>query len=614
LKSPKTGRLRDTHSEGKVTGILGDLWEFNPLTHQWTWVGGSSLVAQTAVYGTSGVASSANDPGNRYSATGWTDKDGSFWLFGGTDSNYNDYNDLWKFDPSVNEWVWVSGSSVTGQAGTYGSLGVADLRNNPGGRDGITGWKDFSGNFWVFGGWGFDRSGTGAELNDLWTFQYFATTPNFDIAAGTYNSAQTVTISDTTPGATIYYTTDSSTPTSASAKYTAAITVSSTETLHAIATASGYSNSAVATAAYSITLPAATPTFSPATGNYTSAQTVTISSSTANATIYYTTDGSTPTTASTKYTAAIAVSSTETLQAIATASGCSTSTVATAYYSINIPIPSITSLSPSSATAGGAAFTLTLNGTNFASEATAQWGTTALTTTYVSATRLTAAVPASLIAAAGSASVTVTTTGGTSSGTTITINAAPITVSFTLTGTAVTVVRGASTGNTSAISITPAGGFTGNVTLTAFIATSRSGAVYLPILSFGSTSPVSIISTTPGVATLTASTTAATSSALVHPQLPGVQGLTAGGAALACLLLFGIPARRRKWRAMLGMVALLAVLVGGIVACGGGSGSTSNNNPSNPGTTAGSYTVTVTGTDTATGKIAASTSVNLTVN
>jgi multidrug efflux pump subunit AcrA (membrane-fusion protein) len=101
---------------------------------------------------------------------------------------------------------------------------------------------------------------------------------------------------------------------------------------------------------------------------------------------------------------------------------------------------------------------------------------------------------------------------------------------------------------------------------------------------------------------------------LVHPQLPGVQGLTAGGAALACLLLFGIPARRRKWRAMLGMVALLAVLVGGIVACGGGSGSTSNNNPSNPGTTAGSYTVTVTGTDTATGKIAASTSVNLTVN
>jgi len=136
--------------------------------------------------------------------------------------------------------------------------------------------------------------------------------------------------------------------------------------------------------------------------------------------------------------------------------------------------------------------------------------------------------------------------------------------------------------------------------------------VYLPTLSFGSTSPVNITGTTAGTATLTVNTTTATSSALGHPLLPGVQGYAAGGATLACLLLFGIPARRRKWRAMLGMVVLLAILAGGMVACGGST--SNNNNPTNPGTTAGSYTVKVIGTDAATGKITASTTVNLTVN
>lgn len=79
---------------------------------------------------------------------------------------------------------------------------------------------------------------------------------------------------------------------------------------------------------------AATPTFSPAGGTYTSAQNVTISTSTASATIYYTTDGSTPTASSTKYVSAIAVPATETIKAIATASGYTNSAVASAAYTI----------------------------------------------------------------------------------------------------------------------------------------------------------------------------------------------------------------------------------------------------------------------------------------
>lgn len=76
-------------------------------------------------------------------------------------------------------------------------------------------------------------------------------TPTFSPASGTYSSAQTVTITDTTAGATIYFTNDGTTPTTSSAAYSAPITVDSTQTINAIAAASGYSDSAVATATYS---------------------------------------------------------------------------------------------------------------------------------------------------------------------------------------------------------------------------------------------------------------------------------------------------------------------------------------------------------------------------
>ncbi|MGH8273442.1 MAG: choice-of-anchor tandem repeat GloVer-containing protein [Gammaproteobacteria bacterium] len=77
-------------------------------------------------------------------------------------------------------------------------------------------------------------------------------TPTFNPVGGSYKAAQSVTLSDTTTGATIYYTTDGSTPTTDSTRYNAPISVSATETIKAIAASSGNQNSAVATATYTI--------------------------------------------------------------------------------------------------------------------------------------------------------------------------------------------------------------------------------------------------------------------------------------------------------------------------------------------------------------------------
>jgi hypothetical protein len=173
-----------------------------------------------------------------------------------------------------------------------------------------------------------------AVASATFTIEKPAATPVFSPVAGTYSSAQSVKITDTTAGATIYYTVNGTTPTTSSTKYTAAITVSATETIKAIAVATGLTESAVASATFAIEKPAATPVFSPAAGTYSTIQTVKITDTTAGATIYYTVNGTTPTTSSTKYTAAITVSATETIEAIAVATGLADSAVASATFTI----------------------------------------------------------------------------------------------------------------------------------------------------------------------------------------------------------------------------------------------------------------------------------------
>jgi len=168
---------------GTANGDLSDLWKFSPTTKEWTWVNGSNAGSVDPVYGTQGVASTSNTPGGRDSSVGWADNSGNLWLFGGFDydtasgsNGTNDFlNDLWKFSATTKEWTWMGGRNTGNANGVYGTLGTPSASNVPGARgsEGIAvTWTDSSGNFWLFGGDGYDSTGIyDGLLNDLWRYQ-----------------------------------------------------------------------------------------------------------------------------------------------------------------------------------------------------------------------------------------------------------------------------------------------------------------------------------------------------------------------------------------------------------------------------------------------------------
>jgi C1A family cysteine protease len=252
-----------------------------------------------------------------------------------------------------------------------------------------------------------------------------ATAPTFTPAAGTYTSVQTVKLSAPT-GSTIYYTLDGSTPSVASTKYSASLTISKTTTIKAVATSTGHSVSGVATAKYTINLPiAVAPTFKPGSGIYGAWQLVTIASSSANTTIYYTANGSTPTISSTKYTGPLPVSGSVTLKAIAAGTTYGASVISIATYTI-VASPQVLTGLPTAIAASNATLNATVSNGAAAGKVWFLWGTSPTALTSSTAKGI---LPASTAAQAVSAKVTtlrakttyffqpvVSTVGGTTSG------------------------------------------------------------------------------------------------------------------------------------------------------------------------------------------------------
>jgi chitodextrinase len=162
-------------------------------------------------------------------------------------------------------------------------------------------------------------------------------------SSGTYNATQNVILSVNPTGATIYYTTNGTTPTTSSSVYSTPIVVSANMTIKFFAQDGSGNATSVQTATYTIDTVAPTVTIQPVTGTYNSTQSVQITSN--EGTIYYTTDGTTPTTSSTVYSGAISVSSTKTIKyLVVDAAG--NQTTGSATYTIDVTSPdSVTNLS-----------------------------------------------------------------------------------------------------------------------------------------------------------------------------------------------------------------------------------------------------------------------------
>ncbi len=275
---------------------------------------------------------------------------------------------------------------------------------------------------------------------------------------------------------------------------------------------------------------------------------------------------------------------------------------------INNPLPTLTSISPMTATPGGAAFTLTLTGSNFNASSAVFFNGNARATTFVSSTQLTASILASDIATAGTDSVIVNNPfpgGGTSASATFTVSSSG---TFTVSGAAVTVAAGSS--GMSAITVTPSGGFTGIVNVTCPAANLPPGVTCSP-----NPLAINITSASPVASNLTIAVAANSSSlsASVEPldRHFYVAGLTALGGGkgwwglsavtgLAAILLLFLPGRKRYRAALaLGLICVLSFTLGCGNNYGGGGGG--------PATTTTKLSVTST-------KVASGTSIAFTVN
>jgi hypothetical protein len=111
--------------------------EYDVSLNQWAWMEGGTLGNDVGVYGTQGVPDPANTPGARLEGVAsWTDSSNNLWFFGGqlccTVQGYID--DVWQYNIATGEWTWMKGSTVGYALPVYGTKGVPDPANTPGGR------------------------------------------------------------------------------------------------------------------------------------------------------------------------------------------------------------------------------------------------------------------------------------------------------------------------------------------------------------------------------------------------------------------------------------------------------------------------------------------------
>jgi N-acetylneuraminic acid mutarotase len=588
---------------------LNDLWKFDPAIDEWAWMGGSSTVGsncpvlgsspktncgRSGTYGTQGTPAAGNTPGGRYQAANWVDSSGNFWLYGGLGfdgaGNWGALSDLWRFNPSTNQWTWMAGSStvpvngcngcIQGQPPVPGTLGVAAQGNTPGGLWEAVTWSDKNGNLWLLGGWGYAPNGAGGSPNDLWEFNpssnqwaWMGGSSAFGTdgpAAGKYG-----VLGKPAAGNFPGWRFSEATWTDANGNFWLF---------------GGQGNDASGVGGVLNDLWEFDPSINMWAwmGGSSTLNCTPPPQSLCNQPGVYGTLG-------------------------VPATG-------------NIPGSRIDPFNWKDGNGnlwmfGGAGYDA--NNWNYLNDlwefipADNEW-------VWMGGTAFGSGTPTGVYGRRGTPAVS-NQPGGRGNGANWTDKAGNLwffggfgfdangnagylndlwayqvtSSSFTISGAPVSIVAGATKGNTSTITVTPTGGFTGGMSLTAAFTTSPGGATVFPTFSFNSTGPLTLSDNAAATATLTIVTTASSSKPCVaFNRIPsGNSWYAGGGAALAGLFLFIIPRRSRAWRSILSLVFSLVALSGGLVACSSGGG----NGVACPpivtfGTTAGTYIVTVTGT------------------
>ncbi|HLL01260.1 MAG TPA: chitobiase/beta-hexosaminidase C-terminal domain-containing protein [Myxococcaceae bacterium] len=217
---------------------------------------------------------------------------------------------------------------------------------------------------------GIDNAGnTSAVSTETYVIDTVAPTVAASPTGGTYNSAQSVTLScndGTGSGcASIRYTTDGSTPTASSTQYSAALSIAADTTLKFIGIDDAGNVSPVVTETYVIDTVAPTVAANPTGGTYNSARSVSLScndgAGSGCASIRYTTDGSTPTAASAQYTNPLSIAASTTLKFIGIDNAGNASAVATETYVIDTTPPTVTANPPGGPITGSVTVTLSCN-------------------------------------------------------------------------------------------------------------------------------------------------------------------------------------------------------------------------------------------------------------
>ena len=299
---------------------------------------------------------------------------------GGVVGKHTIYNGLHELEPAANTAAGIPGSTVTPKVitmsellsnfatyesqliniknvtfdeGTFGTGAAANInmyqeddmmtcRNHYGN---ITGYVTIPDKFYDVTGFPIpyndDKQLAPRNEDDIVLAGSTVSTPVFSPEGGNFSEPVQVTISTTTDGAKIYYTTDGSEPTETSTLFTTPITISKTTTLKARGFHPDLSPSIIVSATYKFPNPdqVATPTFSPQGGTFTTNVEVILNCATAGATIYYTLNGNDPTEQDMLFETPIEMpDGTTVLKAKAFKTGMEPSDVATASYVVEVGI------------------------------------------------------------------------------------------------------------------------------------------------------------------------------------------------------------------------------------------------------------------------------------